>query len=99
MDVETPFNHLFAYRYLCLVQYTSCHHTKPLHTDVAIYRTYTPDSSHVGLPLNRHRSNISIVTIQRQKDDQWLIYRAHMETDFTKCFAIQDQMRRSLTGK
>lgn len=91
MDVETPFKYLLAYRYLCLVQHTSCHHTKLLH--VAIYRTYTPNSSHVGLHLNRHGSNISIVSIQRQKDDQWLIYRAHMETDFTKCSAIQDQIK------
>lgn len=41
--------------------------------------------------------NISIIIIRRHKDDQWLIYGAHIETDFTKCFSIQDQKKRALT--
>lgn len=55
---------------------------------VAIY-----NASHV--PVNRHCSSITVIIITGQKDDQWLIYRAQFETDFTKCFAVQDQIKRS----
>lgn len=42
--------------------------------------------------------NISIFFIKRQKDDQWLIYTAHIETD-PKCCTAHDQNQKWLTGK
>lgn len=51
---------------------------------VGIYSTRATNSACVA--VSPHRSNISVIINKRQKNDQWLIHRAHIEIDFTKCF-------------
>lgn len=41
---------------------------------------------------------MDIITTEHQKEDQWLIYRIHIETAFPKYFTIQDVKKR-LTGR
>lgn len=55
---------------------------RSLHKAVAIYSAHIINSSHV--PVNYLSNHI----VKLRKDDQWLIYRANIETDLTKCFTI-----------
>lgn len=53
-----------------------------------------------AVPLIHHvsrRGDTAVVIIKHQRDDQWLIYRDHIEKDFIKCLATQDQIKRLLT--
>ncbi len=59
---------------------------------------------HIGEVLQQNscriRNHHRLTTISwylSQKDDQRFISRSHIETDFTKCFTGQDQMKRSIT--
>lgn len=60
---------------------------------VAIYRAPSIDSSHLAYTY------ISVIIMKYRKDDKWLIYRTHIKTNYTKCFANQDQIKQSLSEK
>lgn len=55
-----------------------------------------PLISHMYL-YNHHRGNISIIMIKHLKHDQWLSYRGHNETDFTKCFTFKKKKVKKFT--
>ena len=75
----------------------SCHYGRSFHAAVAIYRAHIANS--LNVLVNHHRSDISIIIFKCCKNDQWFILRTHIETGFTKCFAIQGQMKRSITER
>lgn len=71
--------------------FTKCFITEPFqqlpsHTAVDICSSISTNASQ-GL-VNHHCCIISFIMTNSQKNDQWLIHRIHIETDFIKCFSI-----------